>query len=59
MKSVYQIAGLSKQAYHQHQIKQAQKELERSELEIQINLVREAHPGCGLEKLYKTLRPSS
>lgn len=59
MRSIYQIAGLSKQAYHQYEIKRARKLLERSELEIQINLVREAHPGCGLEKLYKTLRPTT
>lgn len=57
MNAVYQVAGVSKQAYHQH-IRREKLEREKlAELVLQVAILREEHPGCGLEKLYYSLKP--
>lgn len=57
MKSVYQVAGVSKQAYQQHKRREERKDLLLQGLEDQVRLIRQEHPGCGLEKIYRSLRP--
>jgi len=58
MNSVYQISGVSKQAAHKHNKRQNHNELRLNELITQVDEVRRIHSGCGLEKLYDTLRPT-
>lgn len=57
MKSVLQIAGISRQAVYK-QIKQDAAFQEKlSGLILEADILREEHPGCGVEKMYYTLRP--
>lgn len=58
MNQVYQVAGVSKQAYHQHKNHKHQESILLADLIAQVDLIREDHPGCGLEKLYRSLQPS-
>jgi putative transposase len=58
MNRVYGISGVSKQAVHQYNKDQADWAHRVFELQILIDEVRAIHPGCGLEKLYDTLKPS-
>lgn len=57
MNAVYQVAGVSKQAVHQHLTRSAQEQELLEELIVQVDLIREEHPGCGVEKLYYSLQP--
>lgn len=57
MNQIYQMAGVSKQAYHQKKKRKSRESLLLSDLVVQVDQIREDHPGCGLEKLYRSLRP--
>ena len=57
MKQVYEIAGVSKQAHYKYQLAESKKEMLVSSLIPKVDLIRSAHPGCGLEKLYYILQP--
>lgn len=58
MNAVYTVSGVSKQAVHQHNNNQHDWESNLAELIVQVDEIRAVHPGCGLEKLYNTLKPS-
>ncbi len=49
---------LLKQAVFDYQKRQKVFDLELSELIEQVDLIREEHPGCGVEKMYDTLLPN-
>jgi len=57
MNAIYQVAGVSKQAYHQHKQREQQQAILLDELEEQVRIIRKDHPGCGLEKIYRSLQP--
>ncbi len=57
MNSVYQISGVSKQAVHKHNRAYVDYSDRLQELIAQVDEIRSIHPGCGLEKLYDSLRP--
>jgi hypothetical protein len=57
MNAVYKIGGVSKQAVHKQIRRQADWSEDLNELQIHVDEVRSVHPGCGLEKLYDTLKP--
>jgi putative transposase len=57
MNSIYQISGVSKQAVHKHLHSEDHWEGIVSELQIQVDEIRSIHPGCGLEKIYDSLKP--
>lgn len=57
MNQIYRVAGVSKQAYHQQKGCQERQSALLADLAGQVDMIREAHPGCGLEKLYRSLRP--
>jgi hypothetical protein len=57
MNAVYKIGGVTKQAFHKHIGRQKDWSDHLSELQIQVEEIRSLHPGCGLEKLYDTLKP--
>jgi putative transposase len=58
MNSVYKISGVSKQAVHQKNTTDQQWVIGVAELQTQVDEIRAIHAGCGLEKLYDTLKPS-
>ncbi len=53
------MLGISKQAVHQSRERQQRFDMELNDLAGQVDVIREDHPGCGLEKLYKTLKPQT
>jgi putative transposase len=57
MEAIYQIGGVSKQAVHQHNNRQRTLGLRMNELVIQAEELRGVHPGCGVGKMYDSLRP--
>lgn len=57
MKSILQIAGISRQAISKHRIQEAVFQEKLSDLILEADILREEHPGCGVEKMYYTLRP--
>lgn len=57
MNSVYQTIGISKQAVDQYAKRQDTFDKKVAELIIEADELRASHPGCGVEKMYNTLRP--
>ena len=57
LNALYRTIGISKQAIYKQEIRMRQIALQTYELRCQIDLIREDHPGCGLEKLYYQLHP--
>ena len=53
------MLGVSKQSVHQSRERQQRFDMELNDLVAQIDIIREEHPGCGLEKLYDTLKPQT
>lgn len=58
MNAVYKIGGVSKQAVHQRTNTNQYWKMRLAELQTQVDEIRAIHSGCGLEKLYDTLKPS-
>jgi putative transposase len=54
---LYQATGISKQAVHQYNNRQEIFEKKLSDLLVEVDELRSEHPGCGVEKMYKTLNP--
>lgn len=57
MNTIYKIASLSKQAVHKHFVKEEEVSEKLSKLILEADILRKEHPGCGVEKMYYTLRP--
>jgi putative transposase len=57
MKSVLEVAQLSRQAVHKQFKQQLDFEEKLSGLITEVDILRSEHPGCGVEKMYYTLRP--
>jgi putative transposase len=57
MNQLYQTIGISKQAVYQYARRQAIFNKKIENLIIEADQLREEHPGCGVEKMYDTLRP--
>jgi len=57
LNSLYRVLGISKQAAHQQRTRQLIFESKLSELIVQVDVLRLEHPGCGVEKMYYSLRP--
>lgn len=51
------MLGITKQAVYQHKQREDLFHLELSDLLVQVDELRIEHPGCGVEKMYKTLKP--
>lgn len=54
---VYQVANISKQASAQYQKRQVVFDDRVRNLILEADELRSEHPGCGVEKMYHTLRP--
>ncbi len=57
MNALYKTIGISKQAVHQYSGRQVIFDKKISDLVMEADQLREDHPGCGVEKMYDTLRP--
>lgn len=57
MRLVLQTAGITRQAVHKHLKREAAFQEKLSGLIQEADLLRAEHPGCGVEKMYHTLRP--
>lgn len=57
LNDLYKVIGLTKQAVHQYQKRERIFEQNLSYLVLDVQDLREDHPGCGLEKIYYTLQP--
>src|SRR5690554_1594694 len=53
----YKELGISKQAVHQSRKRQIKFDNELEDLVKHADLLKEEHPGCGVEKMYYTLMP--
>lgn len=58
MNKLYQVAGISKQGVAQYLKKQAVFDEKVKDLIVEVDELRDAVPGLGVEKMYFTLRPS-
>jgi len=58
LNQLYRIVGMSKQAAQQYQIRQMEFDRKLSDLVIEVDELRSEHPGCGVEKMYFTLKPT-
>ncbi|MBN4071388.1 IS3 family transposase [Crocinitomix catalasitica] len=54
---VYQTIGISKQAVHQYDKRQETFNAQMIQLVHEVDELRREHPGCGVEKMYYTLKP--
>jgi len=57
MSLFYKTIGISKQAVHQYYKRQGLFDQKVDNLIIEADELRAEHPGCGVEKMYYTLRP--
>lgn len=57
LNSLYRFLGVSKQAVFQSKKRQEAFDLELADLVVQADILRSQHPGCGVAKMYQTLRP--
>lgn len=57
MNSLYESIGVSKQAVHQYNHRQLLFDNKIGQLLIEAQELRGEHPGCGVEKMYYTLKP--
>lgn len=58
MNQLYRSIGISKQAVAQYDARQQILDQKVSQLIIEADLLRTEHPGCGVEKMYYTLKPN-
>lgn len=58
LNELYRAVGVSKQAVQQAQKRQNSFDKELSELFVLADRLKQDHPGCGVEKMYYTLRPN-
>jgi len=57
LNDLYRILGMSKQSVHQYHKRQQVFDRKFDHLLIEADELRAAHPGCGVEKMYYTLKP--
>lgn len=57
LNQLYKAIGISKQAVSKYHTRQLSIEEKISDLLIEVDLLRSEHPGCGVEKMYYTLKP--
>ncbi len=57
MNQLYKTIGISKQAVHQYNKRQQLFDEKLDLLLLEAELLRKEHPGCGVEKMYYTLKP--
>jgi len=58
MNALYSVVGISKQAVNQYANRQLIFDERVRNLLVEAELLRREHPGCGVEKMYSTLKPN-
>ena len=58
LNELYRTVGISKQAIHQYSRRQKQFDEKVGMLITEVDELRLEHPGCGVEKMYYTLKPA-
>lgn len=58
MNQIYKVVGVSKQAVNQYSKRQVLFDENVQNLIIEAEELRAEHPGCGVEKMYNTLKPN-
>ena len=58
MNQLYKSVGISKQGAHQYAKRQESFDQKLQDLVIEADELRKEHPGCGVRKMYDTLRPA-
>ena len=58
MNQLYQTIGISKQAVYQYAKRQLKYDHQITQLVLEADDLRLAHPGCGVEKMYDILKPN-
>lgn len=56
---MYRELGVSKQSVHQNKNRQEEFDKELEMLVKEADILKQEHPGCGVEKMYHTLRPTT
>lgn len=57
LNQLYNVIGISKQAVHQYELRQKFFDDKVGILISEVDKLRSEHPGCGVEKMYYTLKP--
>jgi len=57
LNKLYRAAEISKQAVHKYKAEQKRFQEKLSNLFLEAEILRKEHPGCGVEKMYYTLKP--
>jgi putative transposase len=57
MNQLYEAIGISKQAVHKYARLQSKHDRKMTDLVIRADELRTVHPGCGVEKMYYSLKP--
>jgi len=57
MNELYRVCNISKQAVHQYQNRQKLFSQKMQALIAEVDELKSVHPGCGVEKMYRTLQP--
>ncbi len=57
MNNLYKVIGISKQAVANYAKRQVVFDQKISQLVVEADQLRASHPGCGVEKMYDTLKP--
>lgn len=57
LNQLYRFLDITKQAVFNSRKRHSQFQIELAELVEQVDLIREEHPGCGVEKMYHILKP--
>ena len=57
MNKIYKTIGISKQAVAQYSKRQLVFDNQVKELIVEADVLKDAHPGCGVEKMYDILKP--
>lgn len=57
LNNLYTEVGLSKQAVAQYDVRQKNFDDKTAQLVLEADELRQDHPGCGVEKMYHTLKP--
>jgi len=58
LNSLYGVVGVSKQAVAQYDARQRAFDAKMARLVVEADELRGEHPGCGVEKMYDTLKPN-
>lgn len=57
LNELYRVLGISRQAVQQYSVRQDRYGSKLSQLVMEADELRRDHPGCGVEKMYYTLKP--